>query len=47
MELKTRGGCHITSLRIAIFVVSSPDVITLSGGAIADQYNQFDVKLSI
>lgn len=42
LEFKTRSSCHINKVMVALLIASNSDVITTSGGAVANEFNKFD-----
>jgi hypothetical protein len=41
LELKTRSNCHIKKVSVVMLIASNPDVISASGGAVANEFNKF------
>ena len=44
LEFKTRSSCHVNKVSLVLLIASNADVITTSGGAIANEFNKFDDK---
>lgn len=44
ITFKTREKCKVKSVRVALFICTSNDLIVGQGGAAADKYNKFDVR---
>jgi hypothetical protein len=42
LEFKTRSTCHVNKVSVALLIASNADVITASGGAIANEFNKFE-----